>query len=94
MFQASTSSYKILSQEPQVDENENDFSSSLSSDESEDSLDLALNKIRNSQRKPKRKRKRIKMVRIDGFDAAAESYEVSRRFLINFFDNKFIVSIV
>ncbi|KAL7019319.1 hypothetical protein ACKWTF_011082 [Chironomus riparius] len=75
MFQASTSSYKILSQEPQVDENENDFSSSLSSDESEDSLDLALNKIRNSPRRSRRKRKRIKMVRIDGFDAAAESYE-------------------
>lgn len=87
MFQASTSSYKILSQEPQVDENENDFSSSLSSDESEDSLDLALNKIRNSPRRSRRKRKRIKMVRIDGFDAAAESYEVS-----NLIDNKFIDS--
>lgn len=77
MFQATTSSYKILSQEPQINENENDFSSSLSSDESEDSLDLALNKIRNSHRRPRRKRKRIKMVRIDGFDVAAESYEVS-----------------
>lgn len=77
MFHATTSSYKILSQEPQINENENDFSSSLSSDESEDSLDLALNKIRNSHRRPRRKRKRIKMVRIDGFDVAAESYEVS-----------------
>lgn len=84
MFQAPTSSYKILSQEqPLVDEkNENEFSSSWSSDESEDSLDLVLNKI-NSQR-PKRKFRRkqqqqhlINMARIDGFDAAAESYEVN-----------------
>jgi len=77
MFQASTSStsYKILSQE--LDENENDFSSSLSSDESEESLELALNKIGNSPRRPRRKKRRIKMVRIDGFDTAAESYEVS-----------------
>lgn len=79
MFQASTSSYKILSQEPQVDEkNENDFSSALSSDESEDSLDLVLNKIKNQRPKRKIRRKKYNpMARIDGFDAYAESYEVS-----------------
>lgn len=75
MFQ--TSSYKILSQQPIVDENENDFSSSLSSDGSNDSLDLVLIEIGN-KRKRKTKRKRMRIGRIDGFDGAGgESYQVS-----------------
>jgi hypothetical protein len=78
MFQAP--SYKILSQELSADENENEFSSPLSSDGTDqDSLDLVLLEIGNKQHKQtvrkKRKHRTSKrmMGRIDGF----ESYEVS-----------------
>lgn len=85
MFQASTSSYKILSQEPRDEKTENEFSLSLSSDGgSEDSLDLVLNKIRNQRSKRKFRRKHHRgvnnMARMDGFDSAAESYEVIHMF--------------
>lgn len=75
------SSYKILSQEPprEVDIEHNDFSSALSSDGSQDSLDLVLINIGGKQRikrKLRRKDHNARM-RLDGFDGAVDSYEVS-----------------
>jgi hypothetical protein len=80
MFQ--TPSYKILSQEGiEVDENENDFSSSESSNESQESLDLIListGKNKLPKRKKLRDYKNTRMGRIDRFDhVGADSYQVS-----------------
>lgn len=79
------SSYKILSQqEPprEVDIENNDFSSSLSSDGSQDSLDLVLINIGGAQQKQRIKRKLRRKdhnarMRLDGFDTTVDSYEVS-----------------
>lgn len=85
---STTTDYKILSQEPREVDIENDFSSSLSSDGSPyDSLDRALINIGNKPRKKrklKRKERNIRM-RLDGFDNATESYEVSKQHAIKKF---------
>lgn len=76
------SSYEILSQqEPprEVDIENNDFSSSLSSDGSQDSLDLVLINIGGKQRTKRKLRRKDHnaRMRLDGFDSAVDSYEVS-----------------
>lgn len=88
------SSYKILSQhEPprEVDIENNDFSSTLSSDESQDSLDLVLINIDSKKHQQHKQRIKKKLrrkdhnarMRLDGFDAAVDSYEVSKFFSIS-----------
>lgn len=69
---------KLSQQEPLVNDIKSNFSLSLSSDGSQDSLDIVFLNLENKPRRKRKLRKKDRPIRmmLDGFDNAAESYEV------------------